>query len=211
MNKKIITSLILCATLLVPSMIDARSRSHSSFKSSSSVKISKPITVKSKAKSDSTNKSTLKNDATNKASSKESNKKKSSKLDFKKDSKSDVKTKNDSFSIKVNKMKSKIAYKPKYYKSYNRNLLYNFSVNRSLLTYYMLDEVFDDDDDITEQDLVRELEKKGYTKTEIDKILKEGKSEAKSSNIIQLVVACLFGILAIGIILILILKKRRKK
>ncbi|MDK2584241.1 hypothetical protein QOZ83_00080 [Romboutsia sedimentorum] len=206
MNKKIITSLILCATLLVPSMIDARSRSHSSFKSSSSVKISKPITVKSKAKSDSTNKSTLKNDTTNKASSKES-----SKLDFKKDSKSDVKTKNDSFSIKVNKMKSQIAYKPKYYKSYNRNLLYNFSVNRSLLTYYMLDEVFDDDDDITEQDLVRELEKKGYTKTEIDKILKEGKSEAKSSNIIQLVVACLFGILAIGIILILILKKRRKK
>lgn len=107
-------------------------------------------------------------------------------------------------------MKSKIAYKPKYYKSYNRNLLYNFSANRSLLTYYMLDEVFDDDDDITEQDLARELEKKGYTKTEIDKILEEGKSEAKSSNIIELVV-CLFGILGIGIIVILILKKRRKK
>jgi hypothetical protein len=195
-------------------MIDAKPRSHSSFKSSSSVKVSKPTTVKSKVKSDSTNKSILKKDTTNKASSKESSKKKSSKLDLKKDSKIDVKTKktkNNSFSVKVNKMKSKIAYKPKYYKSYNRNLLYKFSANRSLLTYYMLDEVFDDDDDITEQDLVRELEKKGYTKTEIDKILKEGKSEAKSSNIIQLVVVCLFGILAIGIIVILILKKRRKK
>ncbi len=209
MNKKIITSLILCATLLVPSMIDAKSRSHSSFKSSSSVKISKPTTVKSKVKSDSTNKPTLKNDTTNKDLNN-----KSSKVDLKKDSESDTKTtkiKNDSFSVKVNKMKSNIGYKPKYYKSYNRNLLYNFSANRSLLTYYMLDEVFDDDDDITEQDLVRELEKKGYTKTEIDKILKEGKSEAKSSNIIQLVVVCLFGILAIGIIVILILKKRRKK
>lgn len=206
MNKKIITSLILCATLLVPSVIDAKSRSHSSFKSSSSAKISKPTIVKSKVKSGSTNELTLKKDTTNKASSK-----KSSKLDLNKDAKSEMKTtkiKNDSFSVKVNKMKSNIAYKPKYYKSYNRNLLYKFSANKSLLTYYMLDEVFDDDDDITEQDLVRELEKKGYTKTEIDKILKEGKSEAKSSNIIGFVVAYLFGIL--GIVVILILKKRRK-
>lgn len=101
MNKKIITSLILCATLLVPSMIDAKPRSHSSFKSSSSVKVSKPTTVKSKVKSDSTNKSTLKKETTNKASSKESSKKKSSKLDFKKDSKSDVKTKKQKITASV--------------------------------------------------------------------------------------------------------------
>ena len=79
------------------------------------------------------------------------------------------------------KPQTKKAYVPKYYKSYSTRTVYHHT-NNDFLTYYALSNLFDDDDDVTERDIVRELESRGYSDSEIDDILYQGRTEQQKIN-----------------------------
>jgi hypothetical protein len=66
---------------------------------------------------------------------------------------------------------------PTYYNNYSTGRSY--SITNSIFQYYMLSEIFKDKDQVTEQDIVKALEEKGYTKEEVDQILDEAKQEEK--------------------------------
>jgi hypothetical protein len=79
------------------------------------------------------------------------------------------------------KPQTKKSYVPKYYKSYSARTVYHHT-NNDFLTYYALSNLFDDDDDVTERDIVRELESRGYSHSEIDDILYQGRTEQQKVN-----------------------------
>lgn len=66
---------------------------------------------------------------------------------------------------------------PTYYNSYNTGRSY--SITNSIFQYYMLSEIFKDKESVTEKDIVKALEEKGYSKEEVDQILDEAKQEEK--------------------------------
>lgn len=66
---------------------------------------------------------------------------------------------------------------PTYYNNYNTGRSY--SITNSIFQYYMLSEIFKDKESVTEKDIVKALEEKGYSKEEVDQILDEAKQEEK--------------------------------
>lgn len=73
---------------------------------------------------------------------------------------------------------------PTYYTNYSTQPSY--SLSNSIFNYYMLSEIFKDKDKekdkVSEQDIVKALEEKGYSKEEIDKILDEAKTEENENK-----------------------------
>ena len=73
---------------------------------------------------------------------------------------------------------------PTYYTSYSTKPSY--SLSNSIFNYYMLSEIFKDKDKekdkVSEQDIVKALEEKGYSKEEIDQILDEAKTEENENK-----------------------------
>ena len=71
---------------------------------------------------------------------------------------------------------------PTYYTNYSTQPSY--SLSNSIFNYYMLSEIFKDKDKekdkVSEQDIVKALEEKGYSKEEIDKILADKEKEVMS-------------------------------
>lgn len=66
---------------------------------------------------------------------------------------------------------------PTYYTNYSTERSY--SITNSIFQYYMLSEIFKDKESVTEKDIVKALEEKGYSKEEVDQILDEAKQEEK--------------------------------
>lgn len=64
---------------------------------------------------------------------------------------------------------------PTYYSSYSTG--YSYPITNSIFQYYMLNEIFKDKESVTEKDIVKALEEKGYSKEEVDQILDEAKQE----------------------------------
>lgn len=64
---------------------------------------------------------------------------------------------------------------PTYYNNYSTGRSY--SITNSIFQYYMLNEIFKDKESVTEKDIVKALEEKGYSKEEVDQILDEAKQE----------------------------------
>lgn len=73
---------------------------------------------------------------------------------------------------------------PTYYTNYSTQPSY--SLSNSIFNYYMLSEIFKDKDQekdkVSEQDIVKALEEKGYSKEEIDQILDEAKTEENENK-----------------------------
>ena len=73
---------------------------------------------------------------------------------------------------------------PTYYTNYSTQPSY--SLSNSIFNYYMLSEIFKDKDKekdkVSEQDIVKALEEKGYSKEEIDQILDEAKTEENENK-----------------------------
>lgn len=73
---------------------------------------------------------------------------------------------------------------PTYYSKYSTEPSY--SLNNSIFNYYMLSEIFKDKDKekdkVSEQDIVKALEEKGYTEEETKQILDEAKAEEKENK-----------------------------
>lgn len=73
---------------------------------------------------------------------------------------------------------------PTYYTNYSTQPSY--SLSNSIFNYYMLSEIFKDKDKekdkVSEQDIVKTLEEKGYSKEEIDQILDEAKTEENENK-----------------------------
>lgn len=73
------------------------------------------------------------------------------------------------------------GYTP-YYNSYSSQPSH-YSSGLDFWDYYMLSNLFKDKkDEITDRDIAKELESRGYTKDEVDKILKEGKEQQKQAD-----------------------------
>lgn len=64
---------------------------------------------------------------------------------------------------------------PTIYTNYSNSS--SFSLTNSIFQFYMLDQIFSDKESVTEQDVAKALEERGYTKEEIDQILDEAKQE----------------------------------
>lgn len=71
---------------------------------------------------------------------------------------------------------------PTYYTSYSTQPSY--SLSNSIFNYYMLSEIFKDKDKdkVSEQDIAKALEEKGYTEEETKQILDEAKTEEKENK-----------------------------
>lgn len=164
------------------------SKSSGSLFKSSSKSSSKPFSLKLgkstlKPKSSKTIPRVNKVKTTNKSNVKKIDNKK---VDLSKKSqvkKTTVKVDSGMFKVKPRPKTSSKKYKPKHYKSYNNTVVYYpVHSNNSFLEFYMLTNLFDNDDDVTERDIVRELESRGYSQSEIDDILYEGRQEQQREN-----------------------------
>lgn len=60
---------------------------------------------------------------------------------------------------------------PTFYNTYSTDKKY--STTDTLFTYYMLNEIFEGKEEVSEKDVAKALEEKGYSKEEVDNILKE--------------------------------------
>jgi cobalamin biosynthesis Mg chelatase CobN len=95
---------------------------------------------------------------------------------------------------------------PTYYSAYRPD--YGYSLTNSIFQYYMLSEIFSGKDTITEQDIAKALEERGYTKEETDQIMDEAQSEesmnAPMSEAVKWTIIIIVILLAIFIIAMLI-------
>lgn len=175
-KKQLIASLVIAGTLLMPSQIYAKGghaghSSHVSHSSHISSHVSKSTTVKSTIKSskpDSAKFSTKKSSSNNKSSKSTVTKKTTINI-----------TKH--YTVKPKKTIHYINTNPTYYTHYsNRPIYYNQGLG--FWDYYMLSSIFKDKKEVTDRDIARELESRGYSNQEIDKILKEAKQEQQKDK-----------------------------
>lgn len=173
-RKLLITTVLLIVIIGIPciSIGRAHTSSHSSSRSiSHSVKSSTPKTTtkstSSSVKSSTPKTSTTKSSSTGKTytTTKDTS---SSRTTIKHET---VKPKENADGTTI------INSNPTYYNNYSTGRSY--SITNSIFQYYMLSEIFKDKDQVTEQDIVKALEEKGYTKEEVDQILDEAKQEEK--------------------------------
>lgn len=143
---------------------------HSSTSSSSSVKASTPkSSTKSSTSSSSTTKSTT-SSSTGKTYT---------------TTKSDTgRTTVTHETVKPKESTTIVNNNPTYYTSYSTQPSY--SLSNSIFNYYMLSEIFKDKDKdkdkVSEQDIAKALEEKGYTEEETKQILDEAKTEEKENK-----------------------------
>lgn len=69
---------------------------------------------------------------------------------------------------------------PTYYTTYSTDT--GFSLTNSIFQFYMLDQIFSDKEQVTEQDVAKALEERGYSKEEVDQILDEARTEEKANK-----------------------------
>lgn len=69
---------------------------------------------------------------------------------------------------------------PTYYTTYRTDTSY--PLTNSIFQFYMLDQIFFDKEEVTEQDIAKALEERGYTKEEVDQILDEAKTEEQENK-----------------------------
>ena len=179
--KKIISilAIIMTALIIASPIIYARAHTSSGGRSSSSSHSSvKASTPKSSTKSSSVKASTPK------SSTKSSTKSTTT-------GKSYTTTKSNSGRTTVNHEKVKpktntegkttiINNNPTYYSTYRTDT--GFSLTNSIFQFYMLDQIFKDREKVTEQDVAKALEERGYTKEEADQILDEARTEEQANK-----------------------------
>ncbi len=95
---------------------------------------------------------------------------------------------------------------PTYYSAYRPD--FSYSITNSIFQYYMLSEIFSSRDTVTEQDIAKALEERGYTKEETDQIMDEAQSEesmnAPMSEAVKwtiIIIIILLAALVIGILI----------
>ena len=171
-RKLLITTVLLIAIIGIPCISNGRAHtsSHSSSRSiSHSVKSSTPKTstksTSSSVKSSTPKTSTTKSSSTGKTytTTKDTS---SSRTTIKHET---VKPKENAGGTTI------INSNPTYYNNYSTGRSY--SITNSIFQYYMLNEIFKDKESVTEKDIVKALEEKGYSKEEVDQILDEAKQE----------------------------------
>lgn len=101
-------------------------------------------------------------------------------------SKSKTTTKNytsNNYSIKRRNTSSSSHYVPRYYNRYSDTRYYsNNGFYENYWRYYAISHLFRNKERVSEKDIVRELEKKGYTEKEINQILKGANDEQEKEN-----------------------------
>lgn len=141
---------------------------HSSTSSSSSVKASTPkSSTKSSTSSSSTKKSTTSSSTGKTYTTTKSN---------------TGRTTVTHETVKPKESTTIVNNNPTYYTSYSTQPSY--SLSNSIFNYYMLSEIFKDKDKdkVSEQDIAKALEEKGYTEEETKQILDEAKTEEKENK-----------------------------
>lgn len=141
---------------------------HSSTSSSSSVKASTPkSSTKSSTSSSSTKKSTTSSSTGKSYTTTKSN---------------TGRTTVTHETVKPKESTTIVNNNPTYYTSYSTQPSY--SLSNSIFNYYMLSEIFKDKDKdkVSEQDIAKALEEKGYTEEETKQILDEAKTEEKENK-----------------------------
>lgn len=97
---------------------------------------------------------------------------------------------------------------PTYYSAYRPD--FSYSITNSIFQYYMISEIFSNRETITEQDIAKALEERGYTKEETDQIMDEAQSEENMnthismSSVVKWTIIIIVILLAIFAIAILI-------
>lgn len=86
--------------------------------------------------------------------------------------------------VKPKESKTIVNNNPTYYINYSTQPSY--SLSNSIFNYYMISEIFKDKDKekdkISEQEIVKALEEKGYTEEEVKQILDEAKTEEQENK-----------------------------
>lgn len=196
----IITSIIL--SLCMPLDIEARSvRSSVRVSRPSTVKVSRPSTIKpgkstlrpassSKTVKGSSTLKTTKNKTTKatnkttiKADSADGFSTKPQTLDLTKDTSTNLTKTKESKNTSDNKSThNKKSTKTSYYNSYDPNRYYNVRSNLSVWDYYMLTSITGNKNKISEQEIVKALEEKGYSEKEAKEILNDINKDIKENN-----------------------------
>lgn len=175
---KIISSIVIAITIigLVSPSIYARAHSSGGRSSShSSVKASTPKSSTKSSTSSSVKASTPKSTTTKSSTTGKSystTKSNSGRTTVKHET---VKPKTDSSG-----KSTVINNNPTYYMNYRTDTSY--PLTNSIFQFYMLDQIFSDKEQVTEQDVAKALEERGYTKEEVDQILDEAKTEEQENK-----------------------------
>lgn len=69
---------------------------------------------------------------------------------------------------------------PTYYTNYSTDTSY--PITNSIFQFYILSEIFSDKENVSEQDIVKALEERGYTQEEVNQILDEAKAEEEANK-----------------------------
>lgn len=70
--------------------------------------------------------------------------------------------------------------KPVFYSTYRTD--YTYPITNSIFSFYLLHEIFSDKENVTEQDIAKALEEKGYTQEEVNQILDEAQQEEEENK-----------------------------
>lgn len=82
--------------------------------------------------------------------------------------------------VKPKTSESIVNNNPTYYKNYSTTSRY--PLTNSIFTYYMISSMFNNKKDVSEQDVAKALEEKGYSEEETKQILDEAKTEEKENK-----------------------------
>lgn len=82
--------------------------------------------------------------------------------------------------VKPKTNESIVNNNPTYYKNYSTTSRY--SLTNSIFTYYMISSMFKNKNDVSEQDVAKALEEKGYSEEETKQILDEAKTEESENK-----------------------------
>lgn len=172
----------------------------STLKPSSSTKV--PRVNKSTTNNKSTVKSTTnKNTTTNKKTTSTNNVKSTTKVD------------SGNYSVKKKTVTTQpiTAVSNGYYDNYSTSRL-RYSNNLGFWQYYGLSQMFKDNDNVSERDIAKALTEKGYTKTEINNILKDAKKEQKAyekkNKLYRRILQCLSGLSIVAIVYMIFFRKK---
>ena len=182
MKKKIIVSLV-ALSIIMPLPVEARSIGVSrpsvrvstprvSTPKTSVPRVSRPTSKPSSIKSGTKpmKPSTSKKSTSNKVAKSNNTKNNTTRVDSGK------------FTVKPKKIsKTNSTITPKFYSEYSSTPR-SYNGGLSIFDYYMLNSLFRNNNQVSDREIAKELEKQGYTKSETDKIIKDIKSEDKKEK-----------------------------
>lgn len=215
MGKNKIIGLLVIGTLIMPGIVEAKGFSGCR---SSSVRVSRPVSVKPSVKISKPATVKVTKPSTTKPTKVDLKKKPvtttkvdTKKVTPKKETKPTLKVKKTIVKpvVKKKPVKVRTHYVPTYYNNYSSSN--GLRLDNNFWLQYGIMSSMSHNNNVTERDVARELEKKGYSEKETRKIMDKARYQSKNNLLKNVIMYTLIILVGVGIAILMIVKSKRKK